>query len=178
MSNGAFVMTGLTLGPSPLTSSAVNVSSAPASVSWSADGLGWSDQNLTMNGITGSLLDPVVPLDNFSESAAYQAWYGVTNSPASKIVASVTTSQSSSSSTIVSFSASVTGGRKPYNLTWSFGDGTFGTGATPTHTYPAAGRYLAPGTGVHSQVTPSAVATFVTVPWPPVLLSLQQYPSP
>src|SRR3989441_1423148 len=178
MSNGAFVMAGLTLGPSPLTSSAVNVSSAPASVSWSADGLGWSAQNLTLNAITGSLLDPVVPVDNFSESAAYQAWYGVTNSPASKIVASVATSQSSSSSTIVSFSASVTGGRKPYNLTWSFGDGTFGTGATPTHTYPAAGRYLAQVTVVDSQGLTGYGSTFVTVTGPPVILSIQQYPSP
>ena len=178
MSNGAFVMAGLTLGPSPLTSSAVNVSSAPASVSWSADGLGWSAQNLTLNAITGSLLDPVVPVDNFSESAAYQAWYGVTNSPASKIVASVTTSQSSSSSTIVTFSASVTGGRKPYSLTWSFGDGTFGTGATPTHTYPAAGRYLAQVTVVDSQGLTGYGSTFVTVTGPPVILSIQQYPSP
>src|SRR2546428_14002645 len=94
MSNGAFVMAGLTLGPSPLTSSAVNVSSAPASVSWSADGLVWSAPNLTLNAITGSLLDPVVPVDNFSEGAADQAWYGVTHSPASKIVASVTRSPS------------------------------------------------------------------------------------
>src|SRR5207245_805351 len=102
----------------------------------SGDSLGWSAQNLTLHPITDGLLNPAVPVDNFSETAAYQAWWGVTNLPASKLLVSISTKQSDSSSPTVTFSASGSGGHRPYNFTWPFGDGTFGTGSSPTHTYP------------------------------------------
>ncbi|MCI4373846.1 MAG: PKD domain-containing protein, partial [Thermoplasmata archaeon] len=43
--------------------------------------------------------------------------------------------------TAAQFSVSVTGGTAPYNLTWSFGDGTVGYGASPTHTYQTVGTF-------------------------------------
>jgi len=177
MPNGAFVFAGLTLGPSPQTSSPVNLSTGSVSVSWSGDSLGWSAQNLTLHPITDGLLDPAVPVDNFSETAAYQAWWGVTNLPASKLLVSISTKQSNSSSPTITFSASVSGGHRPYNFTWSFGDGTFGTGSSTTHTYPGAGRYLAQVTVEDSGGLTGYGSTLITVTGPPVILSIQQYPS-
>src|SRR5436309_2189960 len=175
--NGAFVFAGLTLGPSPQTSSPVNLSTGSVSVSWTGDSLGWSAQNLTLHAISDGLLNPVVPVDNFSETAAYQAWWGVTNLPASKLLVSISTKQSDSSSPTVTFSASVSGGHRPYNYTWSFGDGTFGTGSSPTHTYPGAARYLAQVTVRDSRGLTGYGSTLITVTGPPVILSIQQYPS-
>ncbi len=43
----------------------------------------------------------------------------------------------------VSFTPSVTGGLGPYNLSWTFGDGGSGTGATVSHTYLSPGIYTA-----------------------------------
>ncbi len=42
----------------------------------------------------------------------------------------------------VSFTATAKNGTAPYSFAWQFGDGTTGTGATPSHTYSAAGTYL------------------------------------
>ena len=39
------------------------------------------------------------------------------------------------------FSAQVTGGDPPYNVTWSFGSGRFATGADVATSFPAAGAY-------------------------------------
>ncbi|TLZ80606.1 MAG: PKD domain-containing protein, partial [Methanobacteriota archaeon] len=75
------------------------------------------------------------------------------------------------------FSASVSGGHRPYNYTWSFGDGTFGTGSSPTHTYPGAARYLAQVTVHDSRGLTGYGSTLITVTGPPVILSIQQYPS-
>src|SRR5271166_708842 len=46
---------------------------------------------------------------------------------------------------------------------WAFGDGTFGTGATPTHTYTAAGSYEATLTVTNSSSRPASVTHTVTV---------------
>jgi PKD repeat protein len=42
---------------------------------------------------------------------------------------------------IVWFTASGSGGTAPYNFTWTFGDGTSGTGAKVYHTYSTSGSY-------------------------------------
>ncbi|MDE1836435.1 MAG: PKD domain-containing protein [Euryarchaeota archaeon] len=43
----------------------------------------------------------------------------------------------------VSFHATASGGAGPLTYDWSFGDGTVGTGATPSHTYTNAGSFQA-----------------------------------
>ena len=45
---------------------------------------------------------------------------------------------------------------------WAFGDGTYGSGANPTHTYPAVGNYTAIVTATNSNNTQSA-STLVTI---------------
>jgi len=41
----------------------------------------------------------------------------------------------------VTFTATISGGVTPYNMTWNFGDGTTGIGLSPAHTYTANGVY-------------------------------------
>src|SRR6266516_1590918 len=43
--------------------------------------------------------------------------------------------------TTVAFTALASGGTAPYSYSWSFGDGTSATGASPTHTYSNVGPY-------------------------------------
>src|SRR5205807_661762 len=42
---------------------------------------------------------------------------------------------------IMSFTATVSGGTSPYSYSWNFGDGATGTGNPTSHTYSAAGPY-------------------------------------
>jgi PKD repeat protein len=57
-------------------------------------------------------------------------------------------------STLVSFTASASGGTAPYSYSWSFGDGSTATGLTATHTYTSSGSY-----NVTLTVTDSASGT-------------------
>lgn len=55
-----------------------------------------------------------------------------------------------------------------YRYVWDFGDGTRGTGKTPTHTYPAGGVYTVTLTvWDHALLTGSAATTVTTVPGAP-----------
>jgi len=58
----------------------------------------------------------------------------------------------------VTFTATTTGGTAPYTITWSFGDGTTGTGASVTHTYSSA-RSFTVTENVTDSSTPSQTAT-------------------
>lgn len=43
----------------------------------------------------------------------------------------------------VNFTANAVGGTGPYSYAWTFGDGTTGSGASPSHTYTSTGTYRA-----------------------------------
>lgn len=49
---------------------------------------------------------------------------------------------------LVSLGGATSGGHGPYSYTWNFGDGSFGTGASPSHRYDAAGTFIATVTAV------------------------------
>src|SRR5213083_2279532 len=75
------------------------------------------------------------------QTATSQMTVAVT-SPPPPILASFALSPSSpSAGQSVSFAASASGGTSPYNYTWSYGDGSTGTGLQVTHTYDRDGTY-------------------------------------
>ena len=75
------------------------------------------------------------------QTATSQMTVAVT-SPPPPISASFAISPSSpSAGQSVSFAASASGGTPPYNYTWSYGDGSTGTGLQVTHTYDRDGTY-------------------------------------
>jgi hypothetical protein len=69
----------------------------------------------------------------------------------------------------IDFRAVVSGGSAPYNLSWSFGDGSYGYGPSPTHAYAQAGTYsvkvdLADSAGVRVNETLSVVVSAASSP--------------
>ena len=71
------------------------------------------------------------------------------------------------------FTASASGGTSPFTFSWSFGDGSTGTGSLVTHTYSSAGSYTTALT-VEDSSTPQQTATSqkeVSVTSPPPSIS-------
>src|SRR2546422_9316869 len=65
--------------------------------------------------------------------------------------------------TTVAFTALASGGTAPYSYSWSFGDGTSATGASPTHTYSNVGPYNVTLTTTDSNGATSSSAQQITV---------------
>lgn len=63
----------------------------------------------------------------------------------------------------VAFSGSSSGGTAPVVLSWDFGDGSVGTGATPLHAYASPGNYSAQLTGVDAAGAAAQATRFVDV---------------
>ena len=72
----------------------------------------------------------------------------------------------------VQFSSAVTGGSPPYSYSWDFGDGNYGTGDRPVHTYFSAGTFFATltVTDQFGQAVTSAPVQIVVSPQPSQLL--------
>src|SRR5437773_2177605 len=81
----------------------------------------------------------------------------------------------------VTFTASVSGGTAPYTDSWSFGDGSTGTGPSVTHTYSSAGSFTVTLTvkdsGVPQQTVTSQKTVTVTNPPPTLAASFSFSPS-
>ncbi len=63
----------------------------------------------------------------------------------------------------VSLSSTVTGGTPPYTYAWTFGDGGSSSLASPSHSYLAAGTYIASLTVTDSLANQKSVSASVTV---------------
>src|SRR5436190_2415314 len=113
--------------------------------SWSfGDGTTRTDSPVTHTySSAGSYTAALTVKDSSSpqQTATSQMTVAVT-SPPPPISASFALSPSSpSAGQSVSFAASASGGTPPYNYTWSYGDGSTGTGLQVTHTYDRDGTY-------------------------------------
>src|SRR5438552_13231968 len=75
------------------------------------------------------------------QTATTQQTVSVSN-PAQTLTGSFTYSPASpQTGQFVSFTGSASGGTPPYSFSWSFGDGSTGTGSSVTHAYSSAGSY-------------------------------------
>src|SRR5207249_338837 len=117
----------------------------PYSYSWSfGDGSTGTGSSVTHTySSAGSFTTALTVKDSSSpqQTATSQMTVAVT-SPPPPISASFTLSPSSpSAGQPVSFTASASGGTPPYSYTWSYGDGSNGTGLQSTHAYIRDGTY-------------------------------------
>src|SRR5437867_4101190 len=75
------------------------------------------------------------------QTATSQMTVAVTSPPPPISASFALRPSSPSAGQSVSFAASASGGTPPYNYTWSYGDGSTGTGLEATHTYDRDGTY-------------------------------------
>ncbi|TMI37484.1 PKD domain-containing protein [Candidatus Bathyarchaeota archaeon] len=118
---------------------------SPFTFSWSfGDGSTGTGSSVTHTySSAGSFTTALTVKDSSSpqQTATSQMTVAVT-SPPPPISASFTLSPSSpSAGQPVSFTASASGGTPPYSYTWSYGDGSNGTGLQSTHAYIRDGTY-------------------------------------
>jgi len=63
----------------------------------------------------------------------------------------------------ITFTATTTGGTGPYTITWSFGDGATGTGASVAHTYSSAQSFTVTENVTDSSTPPQTASSSQTV---------------
>jgi len=64
---------------------------------------------------------------------------------------------------VVTFTATTTGGTAPYAITWSFGDGATGTGASVTHAYSSAQSFAVTENVTDSSTPPQTATSSQTI---------------
>src|SRR5438034_2620118 len=117
---------------------------------------------------------------SLQQTASSQQSVVVSNS-ASALTSSFTYSPSSpNAGQTVSFSASVSGGTQPYSYSWSFGDGSIGTGSTVAHAYSSVGTFTViltvTDSGSPQQASTSQQSLTVVNPPPPLTTSFSYSP--
>ena len=119
---------------------------------------------------------------SLQQTASSQQSVAISNPAPSVLTSSFTYSPSSpNAGQTVSFSASVSGGTQPYNYSWSFGDGSIGTGSTVAHAYSSVGTFTViltvTDSGSPQQASTSQQSLTVVNPPPPLTASFPYSPS-
>ena len=115
---------------------------APYTYSWtfgdggSATGLNASHSYST----TGNYTTTLTVMDSASASAESSQTVMVASIRALRASFTFAAAQPSSGQSVM-FTGTATGGLSPYTYGWNFGDGSSGSGQTPTHTYYTAGNF-------------------------------------
>ncbi len=173
-----------TSGSVPLTVSftgSASGGSSPYTYSWNfGDG---SPASTTQNPshtytVAGSYTAVLTVTD--STGASSTARVQITASAPASLSASVTAQPTSGTAPLkVSFTGSASGGVAPYNYSWSFGDGSTGSGTSVTHTYASVGNYSATLTVTDSSGTKATKSTPISVvaSLPPLPVTASAQPS-
>ena len=118
--------------------------------------------------------------DAAGQTASSTQTVNVSNPPPPALTASFTYSPSSPvTGQQVTFTGSANGGTTPYTFSWTFGDGSSGTGSTVAHTYASAGTFTIVLTVRDSGLPQQTVTSqqSVTVTNPPLSASFTVSPS-
>lgn len=129
--------------------------------------------NLVLNTNGSFVYTPAVNYSG-SDSFTYQAGDGKTTSNVATILLTVTNpytppvtdagiDRTAPEGSAITFSGTVSGGESAYLFSWNFGDGSSGTGPSPTHTYADNGIYTATLTITDGRGSQSSDAITVTI---------------
>src|SRR5436309_2750679 len=157
----------------------------PYSFSWSfgdgASGTGSSTTHTYSSAGTFNVILTVKDSSSPQQTATSQQSVSVSSPPPSLTASFVYSPSTPQVGQQVTFTASVSGGTAPYTDSWSFGDGSTGTGPSVTHTYSSAGSFTVTLTvkdsGVPQQTVTSQKTVTVTNPPPPLSASFTYSPS-
>ncbi len=115
------------------------------------------------------------------QTTTSQQTVAITSSPSPLTASFSSTPSSPQVGEQVSFTATASGGAVPYELDWSFGDGSTGTGYSVTHTYSSAGLFVVTlavkDSGSPQQTATSQQTVAVSSPPPALTASFTYGPS-
>ena len=132
---------------------------------------------------SGSYTVTLTAKDNGSPQQTATSQQSITvSSPSPSLTVNFSYSPSSpQTSQQVSFTGSASGGMAPYTYSWSFGDGSTGSGGSTTHAYSSAGTYsvvlTVTDSGSPQQTATSQHSITVTGPPPALTASFTYSPS-
>src|SRR5205807_7157385 len=130
----------------------------------------------------GSYTVVLTVIDAAGQTASSTQTVTVSSPPPPTLIASFTyTPTSPLVGQQVTFVASVSGGTAPYSFSWSFGDGSIGSGSTVTHAYSSAGTFsvilVVSDSGSPQQTSSSQSSITVSSPPPPLTVNFAFNPS-
>ena len=122
--------------------------------------------------------DPNAYVDSSDPSLGSQAWFGYVDAIIPQLQVHITVRESNSDPSSFTFRGVASGGDRPYIYTWQFGDGTTAVGQRTTHVFASPGIYHVTMLAKDSAGKYGYATVDVAIQGPPVVLGLDQYPTP
>ncbi len=158
-----------TSGTAPLAvsfSSAASGGVPPYSYAWSfGDGSSATGANVSHTySLAGAFTATVTASDSAGGTATSSVSISVSSSGGTTLQVGVSASPTSGPAPLsVAFQGTASSGSPPYSFAWTFGDGGTGTGANVTHSYAAAGSYVATCNVQDSKGNKGSASTTISV---------------